>query len=157
MLTRRKLAVAFGSLPFVGKAIAKEAMTGLTGGNTSPYPPRPPVGPYGYPGVEAAKQQLKDAIRKPFISRQQATKLLLQNKELLSEITSQMYEHERIINHIDPDINIYKSFSPMAKITFQRQRNVQRQLHNLTGEHSDYWGDRVNAFFQKVMFGGKDS
>lgn len=70
----------------------------------------------------------------PRMPEWQAAKLALRNPELRELLVAAAQAQCRIVLSVDPDIEVYRSFSPMAKITFQRQRNVQRVLDEATQE-----------------------
>lgn len=85
----------------------------------------------------------------------EAHKALMQIPELRDLFTSGLYEQFRTVTHIDPDIAILKSFSPMAKITFQRQRTVNQHIEFRTTESSLGRNalEKVQAFLYKKMWG----
>ncbi len=73
---------------------------------------------------------------------------VLANTIARREIESMLYEQERIICRIDPDLAAMRSFSLAAKVTFQRQRNVKRELdYKLNG---NMWG-RVNSAARRLL------
>jgi len=71
------------------------------------------------------------------------------NTALRKELESIYFERERGVSSIDPDIAAYRSFSLNAKIAFQRQRNVQRQIDGLISNQG--WWERFSKFGQRVM------
>jgi hypothetical protein len=64
-----------------------------------------------------------------------------------AEIESLLFERYTAVGAIDPDIACYRSFSLNAKITFQRQRNVERALQEELGEAT--W-QRWHELYRKV-------
>lgn len=75
-------------------------------------------------------------------------RLALSDPKLRAEVISDLFANEKRLNpvpHIDPDIDVYRSFSRSAKIAFQRQRRVQQQLYELQVENSLH-----NIFIRKV-------
>lgn len=56
------------------------------------------------------------------------THFALRVPETRAAIVSELYEQERRIWSIEPDLAVKRSFSLSAKIAFQRQRNVERRL-----------------------------
>lgn len=66
---------------------------------------------------------------------------VLANKMLRGEIESAMYESVRSNTHIDPDIDVHRSFSRMAKITYTRQRYVQDMMRQQGEMH---WRGRIS-------------
>lgn len=80
----------------------------------------------------------------------QQWKLLLRNQLLRSEVESVFYEDYRVIGRIDPDIAVLRSLSLNAKIAFQRQRIVARNLENLGQGHTSPWY-RIRQLSQKYL------
>ena len=145
--TRRTLIGLIGAVPFVGKALGQQtiriAPPGLKaqGGGLAGL---------GYPA------NIADAKVNPQkMTPQAAWKILLQNKEMRDEYTSTLYKQCRDINQIDPDLDVYKSFSKMAKITFQRQRVVQRVVESHSAElnYGNGITDKLQNFIQKLVWG----
>lgn len=62
----------------------------------------------------------------------------LGNKALKSKLESLYYERERVISRIDPDIACHRSISLSAKIAYQRERNVQREISGLVDKEGWY-------------------
>lgn len=65
-----------------------------------------------------------------------------------AEIESILYEDQRMVWNLDPDLAVLRSISLSAKIAYQRQRNVARQLENALLDQSPYqrireWGENV--------------
>lgn len=48
-----------------------------------------------------------------------------------TEIRSMLFERERRVSSIDPDIACHRSWSLNAKIAFQRQRNVEEAMREM--------------------------
>lgn len=87
----------------------------------------------GYDGPETAEapaNSLQQAHnpRGPAIPLQKAVDFLLQDKEFMSELTSRLYIENRYVGEVDADIAVLRAVSPMAKIVYQRQRNVTRAI-----------------------------
>lgn len=59
---------------------------------------------------------------------------MLSNDVNRSEVESVMFEDERKVGFIEPDIAVARSYSLNAKIAYQRQRNVERRLRQLQEE-----------------------
>jgi hypothetical protein len=55
-------------------------------------------------------------------------KAALGSPPLRGRVVSALYEEERRVFALDPDLAALRSFSLNAKIVFQRQRNVERRL-----------------------------
>ena len=73
----------------------------------------------------------------PLMSRQAAIKLALTNAGNRAELESLLYNQFRFIDAVDYDLATKRSFSPAAKITFQRQRLVARHIEEMT--EGSYW------------------
>ncbi|MGE0751839.1 MAG: hypothetical protein AB7F39_06740 [Variibacter sp.] len=69
-----------------------------------------------------------------------AVGLVLELPAYRDKLTSLLYEENRVVNRIDPDLAVLKSFSLAAKIAFQRQRDVERQLAYQYGGKLTPWG-----------------
>ncbi|MBK8009583.1 MAG: hypothetical protein IPK23_15025 [Rhizobiales bacterium] len=59
---------------------------------------------------------------------------MLANAAARAEAESVIFEDERKVGFIDPDIACARSYSLNAKIAYQRQRNVERRLQQLQNE-----------------------
>lgn len=134
-MNRRGFLAVLSRAPVVGaiagKMMAEQAagqMAGisLTGGV---------VGPSGAPSSTWVNEN------DPTTSQRQ---LALRIPGVRAQIESLLYEQERRIGFIDPDIAVMRSFSLNAKIVYQRQRMVARELSLLQeGEWLSPWR-RVN-------------
>lgn len=128
--TRRRFFALAGSAPIAAKAAADKVVadlsgvahsgTGLAFGN--------PAG-----GMEVTADQYRMAFLNPFTR---------------GAIESLVYEQERYIGVIDVDLASCRSFSMAAKITFQRQRNVQRRIQDMSEGYS--W-DRLTKLVKKAI------
>lgn len=144
-VSRRGFAGLAAALPFAGNAVARDMaakhrdammMQGQTlAGNQ--------IG-VGYPETGPA----------PKMEHWQAMRLALQDPDIRREVLSECYARQRVIHMLDPDIANKRSWSDMAKITFQRQRNVERELESMTqANHLGFAGKLLQNFIQKAMFG----
>jgi hypothetical protein len=124
MFTRRGFSSLLGATPLAAVSLSQQGAV--------PYP-------RGYPATSPVSLYKETACEpnKPIMSHHEAVKLLFKDNDLLNLYTSQLYEIERRngIPHIEPDIDVYKSFSKNAKITFQRQRNVKRNTEDRMSPH----------------------
>lgn len=128
MFNRRKILGGLAAGPLVAKAaaedlIAKQVNTRIPdiaghGHLADLHGSSPCTSP---PFVDIAGQNQKEAalLRKAW-----------QVPALRKEMESILYEENRYVQRIDPDLAAYRSFSLNAKITFQRQREVQRSLES---------------------------
>lgn len=73
---------------------------------------------------------------------------VLRDARARAEIESLLYEQYRDVQMIDPDIDVNRSFSRLAKITFQRQRNVAEALRMRQTTHS---GSRLREMFTNAL------
>jgi len=117
MLTRRSVSAMLGGLP-LARAF-----------NPSPRSDVPPVLGHamGSPMKEAGLATAQP-LRQARMSEWDAVRQLLKDPKWLRRLTEQTYADQRIIYQLDPDIATPRSWSPMAKVTFQRQRNVERLI-----------------------------
>ncbi len=135
------------SLPFVGKAVGQQVMANIN------HPGMPKTG-----GLASGRYPTdcltSNKLRQPYMEMQDAWKRLFKNKEMIDEYTSDLYQKCRVVDRIDPDLDVYKSFSKMAKITFQRQRIVQQAVESNIKNQNDYGiPDKVQNYLQKLMWG----
>jgi hypothetical protein len=137
-----------GAVPFVGKALAQQYV-----GINHPGLKAQKGWPIGGYVKHSSPGQTKVNPQK--MSPQNAWKILLQNKEMKDEYTSTLYRQYKDINQIDPDLDVYKSFSRMAKITFQRQRHVQRTVESHSAElnYGNGITDKLQNFIHKLVWG----
>lgn len=131
---RRALLQLFGSLPVVGPSFAakiqtevasadlmKLSATGLQHNNSDPPSSDDPL-----------SQEQRLAFKLPWVRE---------------ELRALMLEKNRKVYQLDPDLACKRSFSLNAKICFQRQRNVERDLQAYS--NPPYW-HRVNVLMERV-------
>lgn len=140
--TRRSVATALAGLPLIGASLA---------GRLGQRPPATmPMGEaVGY--AECAQSDVP--VAKPLMPHHQAARLAMQNPLMRDLITGQAYRNQRHVSQIDPDIDLHRSWSPMAKVTFQRQRNVERELENYCNEPDHVLLDPLRQYIEKLIWG----
>jgi hypothetical protein len=143
-MNRRRFFGAIAAAPAAAKVAADQAVAelaraqlpggailggsgGLYGGNAGVY------------GAPMAMQQFDGAS---------AMRRLLSDPQALAEYRSLLFERNRTISQIDPDIACHRSFSLNAKIAFQRQRNVERELQEQEGGP---WWHKFEALQKKFV------
>lgn len=113
-LNRRGFLRALPAAPLAAKAAADAAI--MESSN---------IGRIGmFPG-DQAKNCAPVAYDKNWYDRR---KSIFLSPDVGSEIRSFLFEKNRQVQYIDPDIACLRSFSLNAKIAFQRARNVERQF-----------------------------
>lgn len=70
---------------------------------------------------------------------------------LRKQIESLAFEGNRYVSRIDPDLAVLRSFSLNAKVTFQRQRNVAREMADKDGSYISGWNKLVKLVTGRVM------
>jgi len=75
-----------------------------------------------------------------------ALQKVLMDPEMRSLQESEYYWRHRHVGYIDPDIQVLRSLSPMAKVVYQRQRNVIRAME----EELSPPGDVFKAFRERI-------
>lgn len=126
-LGRRKFLSFLGAAPVAAK-LAAEELAGITS-----------FGNHAANGSALAGLVRSDAIAAPSASpdlfytlaldkKKNLFKLALQNPTIRAELEGLAYEEARHVAHIDHDLASKRSFSLAAKITFQRQRDVERHM-----------------------------
>lgn len=133
-MNRRRLLSALVALPVAGKAAAEAAVAELS---QVRLPTTAPLG--GSYGIESA------SIGEP---TKEQYRFLLSQPEVRKFVESTVFESERHISSIDPDLACMRSFSLNAKIAFQRQRNVERQIERM---QSDYPWTRMNRYLLSLV------
>jgi hypothetical protein len=150
MITRRSVASLIGAMPFVGPAIAKVSINPPGAGLSSVQSIPQMAGVQMYDTCQGVKVE----PIKRLMTEQQAFQLLLKNKDVSDLYTTHLYKEYKNVESIDPDLNVYKSFSTMAKIAYQRQRNVKRRLASLIDEEAgNYLPSKIAKFISKLMWG----
>jgi hypothetical protein len=128
VIGRRHFLKALSMTPFAGRMAAQEAAAALSGVTLGPGA--------GFLGGSVATAPAPASDR-PFDTAA-AWKAGL-NSVLRDDLISSLYEQERRIGQIDPDIAACRSFSLAAKVTFQRQRNVAWLIAHETGGGLSAW------------------
>lgn len=74
------------------------------------------------------------------------------NPQTLSDVRALLFEKHQIVSTIDHDIASKKSFSLAAKIAFQRQRNVERDIQEMM---QPWVGGKIQDIIRKAtgLFG----
>lgn len=142
-VTRRSAASVIAGLPFIGGSAAKAIGGSLAGagmGNKAQY-----VGE-----VSKSAEQMPQG---PKMQEWQAVRLAMLDPDVKKLLMEAAYAQNRVVSQVDPDIEVLRSLSPMAKITFQRQRNVAKALKDATEEPIWSWGQRGREYIQKLMWG----
>lgn len=155
--TRRRFFGLMGGGAIAGKVAAEQAAKQLAGfGYGGSVPPSVGLSSSLGIGSMADKACAAQAIpvnglgdyeilRK---ARDAALRAALGNRTMRGEIESILYERCRHVYTIEPDLAGLRSYSLMAKITYQRQRMVERELEEALFEKTTYtrireWGERV--------------
>lgn len=137
-LARRGFLRLMSAAPFAGKAVAEEAAARLSGvvasgaGNHLIGAELPQSGRSALPDM--TERHYRAAYQIPGL--REAAETILYREQM------------REVSFIDPDLAVLKSFSLQAKITFQRQRNVQRYIERQQNEAP--WR-RVDQLIMKAL------
>ncbi len=123
-MNRRGFLGALARAPVVGaiagKALRDEAAAKLAGVSLSGLNGGGPEPPFSTIGSEPSPSQWQSLLR-DFSKR--------------SQIEAMLYEMNRGVYSLDPDLAVNRSFSLAAKIVYQRQHNVARRIEELQNEH----------------------
>lgn len=117
MLSRRSLGKLAAALPLT--RLPSSVATSI---------PTPGIGIQSRPEGEQGSGEAEFNPNVPKMPRWKALQTALADQAFAEGYSSYLFERERCIERLDPDLEVLRSFSPMAKITFQRQRNVERML-----------------------------
>src|SRR5690606_32050285 len=111
--TRRGFLKLMAAAPLAKHAVEEEATRALTG-----------IGSTGHMHVARG---VAPSLGGGVIQHGDVAKALL-NSTFRAELESIAYATNKQVNFLDVDLATKKSFSLAAKVTFQRQRNVQREI-----------------------------
>lgn len=142
-MNRRSILGVLGGAPFAAKAVAQTVTQGggLLGGS-------------GAPSTGLMSQA--DKVAAPAMERSVALRTIFADAKAIAEIKDELAEQNKFVHVIDPDIAIMRSWSDMAKITFQRQRNIERAFEELQEARLDRpgrWMRSIEERLQKLMWG----
>lgn len=115
----RALGMGAAAAPIAGKQIAEEAAAKLAGVYTG--------GGISSAGLSAAPQSSDDPSP-------EAYRFSLKIPHVREEVERMLFQQERLVGYIDPDIAVMRSVSLSAKICYQRKRNVERRMEELQNE-----------------------
>jgi hypothetical protein len=124
-MNRRDTLKAVLAAPFVSKIKELLPATSGQGGGTSI-----PTGAYPPSYEQTSRNPMAVAPTPPKIPRESALTRLLLDNNTITELRSRLFA-ETHPSAIDPDLMVLKSLSPMAKLAYQRQREVERKLKEL--------------------------
>jgi hypothetical protein len=147
MISRRSAAALLAGLPFAGKAVAREIVN-----HTSPAGIGA-IAEAACPSYYYGSSLKQEACRGPVMQEWEASRLALAHPKMRALMMAAAYAKHRNIVSVDPDIEVYRSFSPMAKITFQRQRNVEREIEQITTEPQWNLLSQARDFVSNLMWG----
>lgn len=152
MSSRRSFLRLMGLSPIAAKAAADKAIADLSGTNLSGMAFTPPE--YGNTGWQSLSSGAKasgpfDAGIETHAGRSKLLRLACKIPKLAQEFEAELYEKHRYVGSLDTDIAIKQSFSLAAKITFQRQRNVERNRESLCSEEGSSW-ETQDEFVKKL-------
>lgn len=138
-MNRRGFLGALSAAPLLSRKAAEDAaaqLSGLKNTGLGHVDFRAPVGVQ-----EPTREQYKRALLNPL------------TRDL---VRGMILEQERQVYILDHDLAGYKSFSLAAKICYQRQRNVERRMKEIS---QDYVWERINNLIFKTLnlFGGSSS
>jgi hypothetical protein len=135
-----------------GKTVAALGVGAALGGGSSigaGMPAQPPTTPYPWPSSNPT--EAVQAAQAPLMEWDAARKLALQVPEVLEAVKQEAWDQNRIVTSVDPDLMVLKALSPMAKLTIQRQRNVERHMNNILRVSDN--GLNVEKIIYEFMYG----
>lgn len=164
MIGRRSVLKFLGVSPIAAREAAEVAaknLAGITRGGTG-IPEmdvrnlvREPVPNSGWSGTaECANIVSQQSIADWRVVREMRDKIMLnalRTKESRRELETILYENHRNVHGLDHDIAANRSWSLAAKLCYQRQRNVARDIdHTMMDqnpwERARQWKDKVLSF-----------
>lgn len=126
--TRRKFFAFAGSAPLAARVAADKAISEIAHINSTGLASGEPMG-----NVALTPGQYRLALLNPYTLR---------------SVEALLYEQERNVYNIDLDLAMCRSFSLAAKVTYQRQRNVEKRLKEMRYGYS--W-DRLSDMVKKAL------
>lgn len=144
-LTRRSFGGVFAGASTMLPSAKAEIERGLANITSSqkmnPFPPN--TGPF----TEQAPNQVTRIMDHD--KAQKLAKLFFKD-----QLREQAWINNRRVQSLDDDLIIKKSWSTMAKITFQRERNVEHDVMEFMKDQNNSFGNKFHAYLNKLMFGG---
>lgn len=136
-MNRRGFIRALGLSPIAAKAAAEKELSDLTGVHT------------GLKGQQQLSVMPQDGDN--FIPSNKDYKLVA--NIFRKQLSAHLYQSElKNVHKLDPDIANKKSFSLAAKITYQRQRNVENYINDLAiWGNSSAWHTKFPAFIGSLL------
>lgn len=159
MIGRRSVLKFLGASPIVAREAAEEAAKTLSGVTR---------GGMGIPGMDV-RDMMRENIPQEVgqslgiggpaqgdwrVVREMRDKIVLnalRAKESRRELEIILYENHRTVHGLDHDIAANRSWSLAAKLVYQRQRNVERDIAHTMMDRDPYqrardWKDRILSF-----------
>ena len=151
--SRRSFAKLLATAPLVGRQASQVGRHLMMGGGVPPSS-RPPGG-YSFGGEAAQSAQLANpaAPRQSLMPEWQAARLAKKVPQLFEIMRDEAARNARYIHYIDPDIDVHRSISLAAKIFYQRQRNIARELDHIGEEPSWHRASKIGEFIRKTVWG----
>ena len=152
-ISRRSAAALLGSLPFVGRQLGGGGLSGGAGSNAATQMLKSHLTQPGYAQNEIT--QGNTPPMGPLMPEWKAMRLAMLDPDIKAIMMDALWNQHREIHKIDPDIEVLRSFSPMAKIAFQRQRNVQRAIEQSTNEPLHEIFGKAREYIRKLVWGDR--
>jgi hypothetical protein len=160
-LRRRGFLQALATAPFVAKQAAEQAAMGLMNGKTigaeHMAPPndlvRSALSATHAGGIAQGPSNPAKLDRLSEKAARQILKLALNDPDIKRELNSLMMQTHRTVAWLDTDLAMNRSMSLAAKICFQRQRNVARDLQQEL-DRTNPW-TRMQRFVGKLLYPGR--
>jgi hypothetical protein len=144
-MNRRKFFGMMAAAPAAAKGAADMAVAELSRiGVGSLGATQLGVGSYGVP---TGSYPVSCGPNRLFDPREVMRKALADPKQRAA-MASLLFEKHRSVGVIDPDIACYRSFSLNAKVAYQRQRNVERDLQEETAAQ---WYENMSTIRDKIF------
>ena len=134
-LNRRSMLRLMSSVPVVGPRLASKLAAEATAGKLSQL---------STSGLGAGTSLPPNDDNTTTLDQR---RLALQIPWVRQELEQLLVERNRLVYRIDPDLAVLQSVSLSAKIYYQRQRNIQRQLESYRTQEP--W-TRIESLFAKV-------
>lgn len=124
MITRRLFSMMLGAAPAAGAALT----SGLVSQPETAIPQQ----------VMSMDCAVGGAPSPPRMQYDAAKRMLMLQPDVRDRVESSLFVGHRQVGYIDHDIEAKRSWSTMAKVTFQRRRNVDAALADCAGDTNTY-------------------
>lgn len=161
VLKRRGFLQALATAPFVAKQAAEQAGMALMNGKTLGVETMAPSADLVRGAMGAASSEMMGAQQPAGYKTDKLTekaarqilKLAIKDPDVKRQLNSLMMQTHRTVMWLDADLAMNRSMSLAAKICYQRQRNVDRDIRQEL-DRVNPWS-RLQRFLGQILYPGR--